>query len=194
MPFTASGVPFFSTVPLVGTVASVYTISDAVLSTSATSSSLFVIALVAPSMIESGWFFDSDGASFRGVIVMSNVSPVVALDGSNTWKSNERTLSIETLTLGADGNTLIVTNTGTKPNGEPIDDSTTFQRVTGGSGLEGRWVSTSVNLGLIPMTGIPLPLFSTGGSSLLTSFLAIGLAVGLAAHSEPALDKDAFQA
>ena len=55
-------------------------------------------------------------------------------------------------------------------------------------------ISTSVNLGLIPMTGIPLPLFSTGGSSLLTSFLAIGLAVGLAAHSEPALDKDAFQA
>ena len=65
----------------------------------------------------------------------------------NTWKSNERTLSIETLTLGADGNTLIVTNKGTKPNGEPIDDSTTFQRGTGGSGLEGRWVSTSVNPG-----------------------------------------------
>jgi hypothetical protein len=65
----------------------------------------------------------------------------------NTWKSNERTLSVETLTLGADGNTLIVTNKGTKPNGEPIDDSTTFQRVTAGSGLEGRWVSKRVNPG-----------------------------------------------
>ena len=43
----------------------------------------------------------------------------------NTWKST-RTPSIETLTLGADGNTLVITNKGTKPNGEPIDDSTTF--------------------------------------------------------------------
>jgi rod shape determining protein RodA len=55
-------------------------------------------------------------------------------------------------------------------------------------------INVSVNLGLIPMTGITLPLFSTGGSSLLTTFLALGLAVGLAAHGEPALDKDAFQA
>jgi rod shape determining protein RodA len=55
-------------------------------------------------------------------------------------------------------------------------------------------INVSVNLGLIPMTGITLPLFSTGGSSLLTTFLALGLATGLAARSEPALDKDAFQA
>jgi len=55
-------------------------------------------------------------------------------------------------------------------------------------------ISVGVNLGLIPMTGITLPLFSTGGSSLLTTFLALGLAVGLSAHGEPALDKDAFQA
>jgi len=55
-------------------------------------------------------------------------------------------------------------------------------------------ISIGVNLGLLPMTGIPLPLFSTGGSSLLTTFLALGIAVGLAAHNEPALDKDAFQA
>ncbi len=54
-------------------------------------------------------------------------------------------------------------------------------------------INVSVNLGLIPMTGITLPLFSTGGSSLLTTFLALGLGVGFAAHSEPALDKDAFQ-
>jgi rod shape determining protein RodA len=55
-------------------------------------------------------------------------------------------------------------------------------------------INVSVNLGLIPMTGITLPLFSTGGSSLMTTFLALGLAVGFAAHSEPALDKDAFRA
>lgn len=55
------------------------------------------------------------------------------------------------------------------------------------------FVNVSVNLGLLPLTGLPLPLFSTGGSSLLASFLALGLALGLAAQSEPTLDQDAFR-
>jgi cell division protein FtsW (lipid II flippase) len=45
----------------------------------------------------------------------------------------------------------------------------------------------------MPLTGLPLPLFSTGGSSLLTSFAALGLALGLAAQSEPTFDEDAFR-
>jgi rod shape determining protein RodA len=32
-----------------------------------------------------------------------------------------------------------------------------------------------MNVGIMPITGIPLPLFSYGGSSVLTTFLAIGL-------------------
>lgn len=56
------------------------------------------------------------------------------------------------------------------------------------------FINTGVNLGLIPMTGLTLPLLSTGGSSLLTSFLALGLALGLAARVEPSLDEDAFKA
>ncbi len=32
-----------------------------------------------------------------------------------------------------------------------------------------------MNIGLMPVTGIPLPFFSYGGSSILTSFIAIGL-------------------
>ncbi|HVS19580.1 MAG TPA: FtsW/RodA/SpoVE family cell cycle protein [Planctomycetota bacterium] len=54
-------------------------------------------------------------------------------------------------------------------------------------------VHVSVNLGLLPLTGLPLPLFSTGGSSLLASFFGLGLALGLAAQSEPTLDGDAFR-
>ena len=50
------------------------------------------------------------------------------------------------------------------------------------------------NLGLVPMTGLTLPLLSTGGSSLLVTFLALGLALGLSAHQEPTLDQDAFRA
>ncbi|HTF86894.1 MAG TPA: FtsW/RodA/SpoVE family cell cycle protein [Planctomycetota bacterium] len=54
------------------------------------------------------------------------------------------------------------------------------------------FVNVGVNLGLVPMTGMTLPLLSTGGSSLATSFLALGLVLGLSSHHEPTLDKDAF--
>jgi len=53
-------------------------------------------------------------------------------------------------------------------------------------------VHAGVNLGLLPMTGLTLPLVSTGGSSLLVSLTALGLAVGLSANQEPSLDGDAF--
>ncbi len=56
------------------------------------------------------------------------------------------------------------------------------------------FINTSVNLGLLPMTGLTLPLLSTGGSSLLATATALGLALGLAAHREPSLDQDAFRA
>jgi len=55
------------------------------------------------------------------------------------------------------------------------------------------FINASVNLGLLPMTGLTLPLFSTGGSSLLATFLALGLALGLSAHHEASFDQDAFR-
>jgi rod shape determining protein RodA len=55
------------------------------------------------------------------------------------------------------------------------------------------FINVSVNLGLLPMTGLPLPLISAGGSSLLMSFLALGLALGLGSQHERALDRDAFR-
>jgi rod shape determining protein RodA len=55
------------------------------------------------------------------------------------------------------------------------------------------FINAGVNLGLIPMTGLTLPLVSTGGSSLLASFLALGLALGMSARPEPSLDSDAFR-
>jgi len=56
------------------------------------------------------------------------------------------------------------------------------------------FINVGVNLGLVPMTGLTLPLISTGGSSLMASFLALGLALGLSARREPSLDLDAFRA
>ena len=37
------------------------------------------------------------------------------------------------------------------------------------------FVNVGMNIGIAPITGIPLPLFSYGGSSVLSTFLAIGL-------------------
>ena len=37
------------------------------------------------------------------------------------------------------------------------------------------FINVGVNVGLLPVTGIPLPFISQGGSSLLTLFLALGL-------------------
>jgi len=56
------------------------------------------------------------------------------------------------------------------------------------------FIHVGVNLGLVPMTGLTLPFVSTGGSSLLASFTAMGVALGLAARPERTLDLDAFRA
>ena len=37
------------------------------------------------------------------------------------------------------------------------------------------FINVAVNLGLFPVTGIPLPFVSYGGSSILASFMSIGL-------------------
>jgi cell division protein FtsW (lipid II flippase) len=43
------------------------------------------------------------------------------------------------------------------------------------------------------MTGLTLPLLSTGGSSLLATFAGLGLALGLGSHHERDLGSEAFR-
>jgi rod shape determining protein RodA len=54
-------------------------------------------------------------------------------------------------------------------------------------------INAGVNLGLIPMTGLTLPLMSTGGSSLLVSLALLGMALGVSARAEVSLDSDSFR-
>jgi rod shape determining protein RodA len=68
--------------------------------------------------------------------------------------------------------------------------------VVGGVGLyfgAHFFIHIGVNTGLLPMTGLTLPLFSTGGSSMIASFGALGVALGLSARRVAALDADAFR-
>ena len=39
-------------------------------------------------------------------------------------------------------------------------------------------INIGMNMGLFPVTGLPLPLVSAGGSSLLSTTIALGIAVG----------------
>jgi cell division protein FtsW len=41
--------------------------------------------------------------------------------------------------------------------------------------------------GLLPSTGVPLPFISAGGTSLLVSFLVLGMLISFARHEAPAV-------
>jgi len=45
-------------------------------------------------------------------------------------------------------------------------------------------INVGMNIGLLPVTGIPLPFVSAGGSSLIVSFIALGLVQNIARQSQ----------
>jgi hypothetical protein len=62
------------------------------------------------------------------------------------WKLNGKVLTTDTLKLGTDGS-LTENTTGTRPSGEALNDTTSFQRVSGGPGLAGKWKTKTVKTG-----------------------------------------------
>lgn len=50
--------------------------------------------------------------------------------------------------------------------------------------IVGFTVNTGMNMGILPVTGIPLPLVSYGGSNLLSSCILLGLALSVKIHSK----------
>ncbi|PIR46899.1 MAG: rod shape-determining protein RodA [Candidatus Vogelbacteria bacterium CG10_big_fil_rev_8_21_14_0_10_45_14] len=47
-------------------------------------------------------------------------------------------------------------------------------------------INIGMNIGLLPVTGIPLPFMSYGGSHLLAEFLALGMVMGMSRYGRPA--------
>ena len=45
-------------------------------------------------------------------------------------------------------------------------------------------INIGMNMGIMPVTGIPLPLISAGGTSMLTNFLILGVVLSVARHRE----------
>ncbi len=55
-------------------------------------------------------------------------------------------------------------------------------------------VNIAMTLGWLPITGMTLPLMSYGGSSLVISFLMVGLIVNVASHRlRPTMGREAFE-
>jgi len=47
------------------------------------------------------------------------------------------------------------------------------------------FVNIGMNIGIMPITGIPLPLISYGGSSMVTSLIAIGILLSISIRTQP---------
>lgn len=54
-------------------------------------------------------------------------------------------------------------------------------------------VNAAMTVGLLPVVGVTLPFFSSGGSSLLTSFLALGLLLSVGVDPPHDFGKDPFE-
>ena len=69
-------------------------------------------------------------------------------ENDNSWKQVSQVGS-QTVTdifkVSDDGKTLTNTESGTKPNGDPINSSTSYTRVAPGKGIFGKWRSTKVS-------------------------------------------------
>jgi hypothetical protein len=70
--------------------------------------------------------------------------------GDNAWdtvmKANGKVLGKSHRELSSDGKTLTITGTGTRPDGTDFKDVTIYTRVTGTTGLIGKWRSTKVTI------------------------------------------------
>jgi hypothetical protein len=91
--------------------------------------------------------FKMDGKDYSDGL--GNTAAWKAIDANTwqtTWKLNGKVLNTDTLKVGTDG-TLAVSTKGTRPNGEAMDDTTTFQRVSGSAGLGGKWKTKNVKSG-----------------------------------------------
>lgn len=104
--------------------------------------------------------FRTDGKEYPAIF--GSTAAWKQLDG-NTWQATYRqkgtVLSTDTLKLSPDGKTLSISSKGTKPDGASFENSAVFQRVTGETGLAGKWKSTKVAMSspetmeLAPSTG-----------------------------------------
>ena len=89
--------------------------------------------------------FGTDGKAYKSAY---DRTTTWTQTGPNSWDSvttrNGKVLGKAQRTLSADGKTLTVHYTGTRPDGAPFDDRDVYTRMTAGAGLLGTWKSLKV--------------------------------------------------
>ena len=94
-----------------------------------------------------GYDFTLDGKEYPTLFgsVGSSTS-----DGPTSYtsisKRNGTTLGTHVHTLSADGQTMTIHSTGTKPDGTEYTEDDTYKRLSGTTGFEGKWQSTKVDV------------------------------------------------
>ncbi len=89
--------------------------------------------------------FKMDGKDYPdGLGGMVAWTPIDANTWQSTSKVNGNVVTTDTVKVSGDGRSLAVNSKGTKPNGSAIDETVTFQRLSGGPGLQGKWKTTTV--------------------------------------------------
>jgi hypothetical protein len=91
--------------------------------------------------------FKPDGSSFTTPLGIERTFQKNA-DGTYTTTNKKGGFLISTSTwkLSPDANSLLIDSTGTKPNGDKFENTTTYARTSPGAGLIGGWQSTDVKL------------------------------------------------
>jgi hypothetical protein len=71
--------------------------------------------------------------------------------GANSWeitsKANDKVVSTATVKLASDGKTLTVDAKNVKATGETSNDTQVYERLSGGSGLAGKWKTKNLKVG-----------------------------------------------
>lgn len=107
--------------------------------------------------------FKMDGKDYPdGLGDMAVWKAIDANSWQTTGKLNGKVVATDTLNVSADGSSLTVTTKRTKPNGSAIDATTTFQRLSGGPGLRGKWKATIMKSSSPPV----LELVPSGSNGL----------------------------
>jgi hypothetical protein len=104
-----------------------------------------------------GMMHYSDGSTFnfdfgidgKPYPTMNGRTTTWTADGDHAWTSvtnyNGTVLATNHRELSADGKTLTIISTGTRPDGTAFKDESVYTRVTGTSGLVGKWRDTKYN-------------------------------------------------
>jgi hypothetical protein len=107
--------------------------------------------------------FKTDGKDYDGMFGSRMSWKTI---NASTWevtnKMGDKVSSVDTYTVAADGKSMTEASKGTSPAGAPFQNVVTFQRVTGTTGIVGKWKTKAVKMSAPGM----IEVVSTGGDGI----------------------------